>query len=54
MLSFTDFPTNDVLKEGDIVSVDLGVFKNGFHGDSAYTFAIGNPGEDVLKLTEGD
>ena len=44
------FPTNDVLKEGDIVSVDLGVFKNGFHGDSAYTFAIGDPGEEVLKL----
>lgn len=44
------FPTNDVLKKGDIVSVDLGVFKNGFHGDSAYTFAIGNPGEEVLKL----
>lgn len=44
------FPTNDILKEGDIVSVDLGVFKNGFHGDSAYTFSIGNPGEAVLKL----
>ncbi len=44
------FPTNDVLKEGDIVSVDLGVLKNGFHGDSAYTFAIGDPGEEVLKL----
>ena len=44
------FPTNDILKEGDVVSVDLGVFKNGFHGDSAYTFAIGNPGEEVLKL----
>jgi methionyl aminopeptidase len=44
------FPTNDVLKDGDVVSVDLGVFKNGFHGDSAYTFAIGHPGDDVLKL----
>lgn len=44
------FPSNDILKEGDIVSVDIGVFKNGFHGDSAYTFAIGDPGEDVLKL----
>ena len=44
------FPTNDVLKNGDIVSVDLGVFKNGFHGDSAYTFAIGNPGEALLQL----
>jgi len=44
------FPTNDVLKEGDVVSVDLGVFKNGFHGDSAYTFAIGDADEEVLKL----
>ena len=35
------FPTKDALKEGDIVSVDVGNFKNGFHGDSAYTFAIG-------------
>lgn len=44
------FPTHNVLKEGDVVSVDLGVFKNGFHGDSAYTFALGDPGEEVLKL----
>jgi methionyl aminopeptidase len=44
------FPDNHVLKEGDIVSVDIGVFKNGFHGDSAYTFAIGDPGEKVLLL----
>lgn len=44
------FPTNDILKEGDIISVDLGVFKNGYHGDSAYTFAIGNVGEDVKQL----
>lgn len=44
------FPTDDVLKEGDVVSVDIGVFKNGFHGDSAYTFAIGEVGEEVLQL----
>ena len=44
------FPTNEVLREGDIVSVDLGVFMNGFHGDSAYTFALGDPGQDVLQL----
>lgn len=42
-------PTKDqVLKEGDIVSVDCGAFKNGFHGDSAYTFRVG----DVSKETE--
>ena len=44
------FPSNLELKEGDVVSIDCGVFKNGFHGDSAYTFAIGNPGEDVMEL----
>jgi methionyl aminopeptidase len=44
------FPTDEPLKEGDVISVDIGVYKNGFHGDSAYTFAIGQVGEDVLKL----
>ncbi len=44
------FPGNRELKEGDLISVDIGVFKNGFHGDSAYTFAVGNPGEALLKL----
>jgi len=44
------FPTKDVLKEGDIVSVDCGAFKNGFHGDSAYTFALGNIDEEVKQL----
>lgn len=44
------FPTNDELVSGDIVSVDVGVFKNGFHGDSAYTFAVGEISEDVKKL----
>jgi len=38
------------LKEGDIVSVDCGVLKNGFYGDSAYTFAVGDVKEEVLKL----
>lgn len=44
------FPTKDVLKDGDIVSVDVGVFKNGFHGDSAYTFALGDIPQDVQQL----
>lgn len=44
------FPTNDVLREGDVVSVDLGVFKNGYHGDSAYTFAIGEIPDEVQQL----
>lgn len=44
------FPTNDELVSGDIVSVDVGVFKNGFHGDSAYTFGVGDISEEVKKL----
>jgi methionyl aminopeptidase len=44
------FPTNDELVSGDIVSVDVGVFKNGFHGDSAYTFGVGEISEEVKKL----
>jgi methionyl aminopeptidase len=44
------FPTNNELKNGDVVSVDTGVFKNGFHGDSAYTFGIGEINEEVKKL----
>ena len=33
-------PSRQVLQEGDIVSVDCGVYKNGYHGDYAYTFAV--------------
>ncbi len=39
-----------VLKEGDIISVDCGVLKNKFFGDSAYTFAIGEVKPEVLNL----
>jgi methionyl aminopeptidase len=46
------FPTNNELKNGDVVSVDTGVFKNGFHGDSAYTFGIGEINDDVKKLMQ--
>jgi len=34
------FPNNNTIKEGDLVSIDVGVYKNGFHGDSAYTFGV--------------
>lgn len=46
------FPGNNELKGGDIVSIDVGVILNGWHGDHAYTFAIGDPGEEVMKLLE--
>jgi methionyl aminopeptidase len=44
------FPTKHELKDGDVVSVDVGVFKNGFHGDSAYTFAVGKISDEVKQL----
>ncbi len=44
------FPNNDLLKEGDIVSLDVGAYKNGFHGDSAYTLALVPINDDVKKL----
>jgi methionyl aminopeptidase len=44
------FPGKHVLKSGDIISVDVGVYKSGFHGDSAYTFAIGEVAPETIKL----
>jgi methionyl aminopeptidase len=42
---------NDIsLKNGDVLSIDTGVIKNGYVGDSAYTFAIGEISEDIKKL----
>jgi methionyl aminopeptidase len=46
------FPSKRELKEGDVVSIDVGVYKNGYHGDHAYTFLIGKPSEEVLKLVK--
>ncbi len=43
-------PSNYELKEGDIVSVDCGAEKDGFHGDSCYTFCVGEVSEDIRKL----
>ena len=34
------FPNKNEIREGDMVSIDVGVYKNGYHGDSAYTFGI--------------
>ena len=43
-------PNNIPLKEGDVISVDCGVLKNGFYGDHAYSFEIGEVAPDVKKL----
>ncbi len=43
---------NRRIKEGDIVSIDVGAFKNGYHADSARTFAIGTVSAEAKKLME--
>ncbi|MBQ8422868.1 MAG: type I methionyl aminopeptidase [Coprobacter sp.] len=43
-------PSNYELKDGDIVSIDCGVVKNGFNGDSAYTFEVGEVSYEVKRL----
>lgn len=46
------FPSDYVIKEGDLISVDCGVIKNNFFGDSAYTFSIGEVDDERKKLTQ--
>lgn len=43
-------PNDYQLREGDIVSIDCGVDANGFHGDSAYTYCLGEPTDQQRKL----
>lgn len=43
-------PNKNTLKDGDVVSIDIGASKNGFHGDSCYTFEVGSVTEDVKNL----
>ena len=45
-------PDGRVLKEGDIVSIDVGAFYKGFHGDCAATFACGSISADAQKLID--
>ena len=45
-------PGNYVLKDGDIVSVDVGAFYKGFHGDCAATFPCGTISADAQKLID--
>lgn len=43
-------PDGRIIEEGDIVSVDIVAFKNGFHGDAARTYLIGGVSEEKKKL----
>lgn len=45
------FPQKDkILKNGDIIAVDIGACYKGYHGDSAWSYAVGEVSEDVEKL----
>jgi len=46
------FPNNNVLKDGDVVSIDLGITKNGYIGEHAYTFVLGEASQEVLQLVK--
>ena len=43
-------PSERVLEEGDILGVDLGVYKDGFYGDAAHTFPVGKVRKDAERL----
>jgi methionyl aminopeptidase len=45
-------PGKKELQNGDILSVDCGVFMNGFYGDHAYTFAVGEVSKETSELLE--
>ena len=45
-------PNKKPLENGDIVSIDCGVLKNGFYGDHAYTFKVGDVSSEVQKLLD--
>ncbi|MCB0803260.1 MAG: type I methionyl aminopeptidase [Flavobacteriales bacterium] len=45
-------PNSKALKNGDIISVDCGVVMNGFYGDVAYTFEVGEVSEEIHQLLE--
>lgn len=44
------FPGDRVIKEDDLISIDCGVIKNGYYGDSAYTYALNNVSAEVQNL----
>lgn len=45
-------PSGYTLKEGDIISIDCGVILNGWYGDSAYTFAVGEISSEIRQLLD--
>ena len=43
---------NHIIQEGDIVSIDTVALKNGFHGDAARTFLVGNVDKEAKRLVD--
>lgn len=43
---------NIILKEGDIIGIDVGTRKDGYHGDAAYTFAVGEISQEAQRLLD--
>ena len=52
MKLYTEFRSHKILKDGDIISIDIGVIKNGFFGDAAITVAVGNINDEKKKLMD--
>jgi methionyl aminopeptidase len=46
------FPNDKPLQQGDVVSIDIGVILQGWHGDHAYTFIIGDTSPEILQLVK--
>ena len=45
-------PNKKIIKEGEILSIDCGVLKNGYYGDHAFTFTVGEVDKEILQLLE--
>jgi len=45
-------PGRRVLADGDLLSIDVGVFKDGYHGDGAWTFPVGEIGQEAVRLSQ--
>ncbi|MCT4786046.1 type I methionyl aminopeptidase [Exiguobacterium aestuarii] len=45
-------PGKRVLKDGDIISIDIGAYYNGYHGDSAWTYPVGTISEETQRLLD--
>ena len=45
-------PNREAIKDGDILSIDCGVLKNGYYGDHAFTFSVGEVDKEILQLLE--